>query len=289
MPRTPARTRTREQRIFLVNGLELRDDTDRGTVHLTGYASVFDTPYEVNDLFGSFTETIRSGAFARTIQQADIRLLVNHDGIPLARTKSGTLRLSEDNVGLHIDADLDAGSGAVQDVRSALARGDLDQMSFAFDRESVKDTWSSDYSQRDITEVRLYDVSIVTFPANDAATVALRSEALTRFADDLNSDRLQQFFAAATDLRDGKSLSSDNAALVVTAASAIQSLLDQIDDADMPSDADAGEDNSDNEDDTNEQGNATDAFGNDDGAGARSLRRSQAEALALKVFCLNKA
>jgi HK97 family phage prohead protease len=121
----------------------------------------------MQDYLGDYTEVIRAGAFARSLAAgADVPFKVNHDGITLARTKSGTMRLAEDSTGLHVEADLDPASPAVQTLRSAMERGDLDEMSFAF--RVVSQEWSPDWTQRDIGEVDLNkgDVSVVNYGAN---------------------------------------------------------------------------------------------------------------------------
>lgn len=163
----------RESRSFTVREVEVRSG-EQDALTLVGYASVTDSPYTVRDFLGEYSEVVRPGAFAKSIaEQDDVRLLLNHDGLPLARTKSGTLRLAEDEVGLRVEADLEPRSGLVNDVRIAMERGDLDEMSFAF--QVTRQEWSPDYSQRDITEVRLFDVSVVTYPANPATSAALRA------------------------------------------------------------------------------------------------------------------
>ena len=70
--------------------------------------------------------------------------LIDHQGIPLARTKSGTLRLAEDSRGLHVSADLEPRSSIVNNLGHAMARGDLDQMSFAF--HCTRDSWDDDFT-----------------------------------------------------------------------------------------------------------------------------------------------
>lgn len=161
----------REDRAFDVADVEIRA-TDDG-VTFDGVASTVDTPYTVRDMFGEFTETITKGSFNRTLRQRDdVRLLVNHSGVPLARTKSKTLRLSADP-DLRALATFDAANPTVQEVRSALGRGDIDQMSIGM---RVKDDeWNDDYTERVIREVQLFDVSIVTFPANPTTTASLRT------------------------------------------------------------------------------------------------------------------
>lgn len=147
--------------------VELRQSQNADGVRVVGYASSYEQPYPIwgGPERGGFLETIARGAFSKSIrEQDDVRFLVNHEGIPLARTKSGTLRLESDDYGLLVDAELDPGSPIVQSLRSAMERGDMDQMSFAF--EVVKQEWSSDYADRRILEMRTSDVSVVTYPAN---------------------------------------------------------------------------------------------------------------------------
>lgn len=159
--RTPDGIVVPEREIRRASFLEVRADGD--TVAVEGYATVYDTPYDVG---GLFTETIARGAATKSAQEADVRFLVNHDGIPLARTKSGTMSLTSDDVGLLVRAELSAESTLAADVLDAMRRGDLDEMSFAF--SVVNGEWSKDYSERTIREVKLYDVSVVTYPANPA-------------------------------------------------------------------------------------------------------------------------
>lgn len=84
--------------------LEVRETADALT--LSGYASTFGQPYDM----GWYTETVDADAFKRTLgANPDVRLLINHDGLPLARTVSGTLNLDTDKHGLIVSADLDSG------------------------------------------------------------------------------------------------------------------------------------------------------------------------------------
>lgn len=146
---------------------------DRAQVH--GYATVYDYPYDIagGPDMGGFTETIARGATKRSIKNgADVRFLINHEGIPLARTKSGTMTLRSDDTGLLVDADLNLRSSEARDAVLAMERGDLDEMSFAF--QVLDQEWNSDYTDRTVREVRLFDVSLVTYPANPAASAYLR-------------------------------------------------------------------------------------------------------------------
>jgi HK97 family phage prohead protease len=167
----------REVRHYGISDIEVREEgDDTGAVTFTGYASVFNHDYEVYDSFGKFTERLAPGAFTRTLtEDPDVMLLINHQGLPLARTKSGTLQLAQDKVGLRVSAQLDANDPDVQAVLPKMRRGDVDEMSFAF--RVNEQEWSEDYSDRTITEVNLArgDVSIVSYGANPATVAALRA------------------------------------------------------------------------------------------------------------------
>jgi len=165
----------RENRSIAFSNLELRASSDGKT--LVGYAAVFDSPSEPLP----WTEFVRRGAFAKTIKDgADVRLLIDHEGVPLARSKSGTLTMQEDDYGLRIEAMLDENNPDAAKVMSALRRGDLSQMSFAF--QTVKDSWSTDKRTRELKEVRLYDVSVVTYPAYEETVAELRNKNNTQSA-----------------------------------------------------------------------------------------------------------
>ena len=165
-------TQTRELRAFTSTELNFRD-TAGGGFTFEGIASVTNTPYQVRDQWGDYAETIAPGAFTKTLKEkADVRLLINHEGTPLARTKSGTLKLTA-APHLRAVAELDPANPKVQEIRSAMSRGDLDQMSIGF--RVHKQEWNSDYTERNIREVELFDVSVVTYPASPTTTASLRS------------------------------------------------------------------------------------------------------------------
>lgn len=165
-------SKTSEQRKQIAyTNLELRalDDSEDGWT-VSGYAAVFDSPSEPLP----WTEYVKRGAFTKTIKDgADVRLLIDHTGVPLARTKSGTLTLREDNKGLFMEARLDPNNPDAVKMRSALMRGDVSQMSFAF--ETIKDAWNADRTTRELREVRLHDVSIVTYPAYEETSAEIRN------------------------------------------------------------------------------------------------------------------
>ena len=151
--------------------LDLRQ-AENGTT-LYGYAALFDSPSEPMP----FIEYVKRGAFSKTLNDgADVRLLIDHEGVPLARTKSGTMRLMEDERGLAVEADLDPMNPDAARVISAMKRGDLSQMSFAF--RTIQDKFSDDRMVRELREVQLYDVSVVTFPAYEQTVAEIRSRLL---------------------------------------------------------------------------------------------------------------
>jgi uncharacterized protein len=156
-----------ERRSVAYTTLELRE-AGEGNV-FTGYAALFDSPSEPMP----FTEYVRRGAFSKTLNDgADVRLLIDHEGVPLARTRSGTLLLQEDDRGLRVEATLDPMNPDAQRVMSAMRRGDLSQMSFAF--RTIKDNFSADGMVRELREVQLFDVSVVTYPAYEDTIAELR-------------------------------------------------------------------------------------------------------------------
>jgi HK97 family phage prohead protease len=167
-----------ERRTYIVQDVEARQAED-GVMRLSGYAAVF------NDASVPlpFKERIAPGAFRKTLSESpDVRLLINHEGLPLARTKNGTLKLTEDDRGLRFDAEL-ADTQEARDIYTLVQRGDVDQMSFAF--RVIRQNWSKDKSERTLTEVSLADgdVSVVTYPAYPTTSV----EARKKIADALDA------------------------------------------------------------------------------------------------------
>jgi HK97 family phage prohead protease len=172
-----------ERRTFTVRDVEARQAED-GTMRLSGYAAVFND----SSVPLPFKESIAPGAFRKTLMETpDVRLLINHEGLPLARTKNGTLTLTEDDRGLYMDAEI-ADTSEGRDLYKLVERGDVDQMSFAF--RVIRQKWSEDRSRRVLTEVSLADgdVSVVTYPAYPTTTVEAR-EALRSAIDALKEGR----------------------------------------------------------------------------------------------------
>ena len=163
-------TKKIERRTFTIKNVEARQAED-GTMRLSGYAAVFND----DSVPLPFIERIAPGAFRKTLTETpDVRLLINHEGLPLARTKNGTLQLQEDSVGLFMDAEL-PDTQAARDLHTLVQRGDVDQMSFAF--RVIRQKWNEGRTERTLTELSLADgdVSVVTYPAYPTTTVEARA------------------------------------------------------------------------------------------------------------------
>jgi HK97 family phage prohead protease len=154
---------------------EIRADADG--IKVEGYAAVFG---QETDIGGMFREVIQAGAFKDAIGRDDVVFLINHEGLPLARTRSGTLKLTEDAHGLKISTTLDPEDPDVKSIAGKMKRGDLDKMSFAF-RPDVQE-WDENGATplRTIRKASLHDVSIVTTPAYGGTEIALRSRDAAR-------------------------------------------------------------------------------------------------------------
>lgn len=209
------------------------DGTGGTRLLFTGYACVVDQPYTMQDWYGDYNEIVRGGAFTKTLSEnPDVIFCLNHawDGAPMARTKAGTLRLSEDATGLATEADIDGSRSDVYQVQSAMEAGELDAMSFAF--YVVRQLWSPDYDQRDINEVDINggDTSVVTWPANPltTGTTALRKRA----AQALARSRVPALIVerARAEKRAGKALSA-------TTMTTLQEVLDLVAEADVAVDS----------------------------------------------------
>lgn len=190
------RPTTLQRRAVPFRDVQLRAASAGSELTFTGYACVTETGYEMSDWLGPFTEVVRQGAFAKTLNEgADVPFLVNHGGLTLARTKSGTMQLAEDDTGLHVEARLDPASPHVAALRSAMDRGDVDEMSFGF--WITRQQWSPDFDQRDILEVSLNkgDVSVVNYGANPATAGAqLNAREVTGQLERLTTEQRREVF-----------------------------------------------------------------------------------------------
>lgn len=166
-------TTTVERRVNTVEFDVRAGEASSDGMSFTGYAAVFNSPSEPLP----FTEVIREGAFKRSLKSRnEIKLFMNHNtDVVLGSTRAGTLRLSEDSRGLLAQAEL-PDTSAGRDLSVLMKRGDVSSMSFGFSVPPKGDTWSQDGATRELHQVRLHEVSIVTgFPAYEATTASVRS------------------------------------------------------------------------------------------------------------------
>ena len=192
-------------RSYKIADFEFRDDTEGDGFTFEGVASVVDTPYTVRDRWGEFTETIRAGAFNKTLKDsgADVALFVNHQhqSVPLATRSAGTLNLSADP-DLRVVASLDRERPSVLDVRSAVTRGEMRQMSIGFTVPKARDNWNDDMSEREISEVALLETSIVWKGANPHTSGSMRSldEFMASLVDvEMDADEIRRAVTFFTD------------------------------------------------------------------------------------------
>lgn len=201
-----------EKRVHVTN-LEVREDGDGMTFE--GYAAVFNSDSEPLP----FIERIEPGAFRKSLQSRnEIKLLWNHDaGEPLASVRGGTLKLWEDEVGLRAWARI-ANTQRGRDTAELIRSGTVDSMSFGFN--VIKDSWSDDGSVRTLEQVRVFEISLVSFPAYTATagTVSVREQR------NIDPDKLADSLAR---LEYGEQLDADQAEL-------IKSVVDKLTDTPEP-------------------------------------------------------
>lgn len=160
-------------------------------MQIEGYAAVFNVPSEPLLEFWGIEEIFLPGAFAKTIQEADVRALFNHDAdLVFARTKppagyAPTLALSEDVKGLLFAATGDTRISYVSDLSISIARGDVSQASLAFIpiQQRWTDRGEDEPLLREIIEARLYDVSPVTYPAFEQTSIWLTPRDIEQIAE----------------------------------------------------------------------------------------------------------
>jgi HK97 family phage prohead protease len=137
---------------------------------ITGYAAVFGV---FADIGGLFREQVQKGAFTKTLKEADVRALWNHNpDYVLGRNKAGTLKLWEDSKGLSYEIDPPSTAWA-NDLITSVKRGDVNQSSFGFSVNKQEVNYEKD--ERTLVDVTLYDVSLVCFPAYPTTTAQVRS------------------------------------------------------------------------------------------------------------------
>ena len=188
-----------------------------GKTRFSGYAAVFNSDSEPLP----FIERIMPGAFDKSLRSRNnVKMYLNHDStLVLASTRAKTLKLSTDQKGLYTETDLPDTSYA-RDLAIMMERGDVDSMSFGFSVPRNGDRWSEDGATRELREVRLHEVSVVTgFPAYRATSASLRALDALAEKTGADADRLAH---ALTMLENGKELSDDDAALLSEAVTKLR-------------------------------------------------------------------
>ncbi|MFZ9883996.1 MAG: HK97 family phage prohead protease [Ilumatobacteraceae bacterium] len=206
-----------ETRRIHINDFELRQGPTGDGMSFTGYAAVFNSDSEPLP----FIERIAPGAFKKSLKGRNtIKMYMNHDSsMLLASTRSKTLRLEEDSKGLLVNADLpDTTVG--RDLSVLMKRGDVDSMSFGFSVPAGGDKWSDDGMTRELRQVRLHEVSVVTgFPAYKATSASVRSLDILAERTGVDADKLAE---AITVLEAGGTLSDESADLLSSAVSKLR-------------------------------------------------------------------
>lgn len=179
---------TERRRLTLPDaGVSVRAEGDEPP-RFVGYASKFNARTAIgNPLTWGFYEEVADGAFTKTLTEGDSRFLVDHDSrLIVSRVSADTLRLAQDKTGLAVDSDLNVRKSYVADLVENLSDGSITGMSFGF--EVMKEDWETiDVETKDgdsvqaelriLREVKLWEVSAVTFPAYDSTEASLRSVA----------------------------------------------------------------------------------------------------------------
>ncbi|PPG25980.1 HK97 family phage prohead protease [Pseudoclavibacter sp. RFBG4] len=173
--------RTLERRAFDLSEIQIRAANEgEQRLHFTGRAVVYD---QLSADLGGWQEVIKPGAASRSLESnPDVRFLLNHDANKLlARTTSGTLRLTEDSEGVLVDADM-ANVSYARDLAELLERGDLTQMSFGF--WVTRDEWNGSLHVVREFDFDGGDVAAVTYPAYPQTSAELRSIAAAHLERD---------------------------------------------------------------------------------------------------------
>ncbi len=216
---------SREFRRYSAQGLEVRSADTGDGITITGMPIMYNAPYSVRDMFGEFTETMHPGVVTNILAGTpDVRFLFNHDGMPLARSISGTLTLEDTRAGLSFNATLDARQSLATDLAVAVERGDVSQMSCGF--VVGLDSWNDEQDERDIYRLeQLFDVSAVTYPASPTTSVELAYRAMTAAPIESRA-RVRKLWAVAKDFREGNTLTAETAGLLKDALETLHEAVD---------------------------------------------------------------
>lgn len=152
-----------------------REDDTSGDIYISGYYSVFNSNYEI---WQGATESVDPNAFNEALTD-DIRCLIDHETrLVLGRTKARTLTLRVDEKGLFGEVRINKNDVDAMNLYERVKRGDVDQCSFGFDilDEDMQVNPNNGDVHWTIKKVKLYEVSIVTFPAYEDTSVSARKK-----------------------------------------------------------------------------------------------------------------
>lgn len=153
---------------------EFKTRADGDELRIEGYFAVFNSNYQIAP---DMSETVAPGAFTETLD-GDIRALIDHETMyVLGRTTAGTLELREDETGLYGSILINPNDQDAMNLWHRVERGDVNQCSFGFDILGEETEFLEDGSVHwTITSVKLYEVSVCTFPAYAETSVEARRE-----------------------------------------------------------------------------------------------------------------
>ena len=193
----PMKTNEREYRDMSMVVREMPgEESESNEMIVEGYASTFNEPYTLyRDEYVEIREVIDKDAFNET-DMSDVIMQYNHEGRVFARISNNTLTVNPDERGLFISANLggtEIGRGLYEEIKG----GYTDKMSFGFTVPADGDTWDETkddngfiYTTRTINKVgKLYDVSAVSIPANDATSISVR-DLSTGVVEKIQAERL---------------------------------------------------------------------------------------------------
>lgn len=216
-----------EVRHFKATGLEVRSSKDTDEIVITGSPIIYAVPYPVWDMFGEFRETMNPGVADPVLARgADVRFLFNHDGLPLARNTSGTMKVVSLSASLDFEARLDGRQQLANDLAIAIERGDVSQMSCGF--IVARDEWGwdddEDVETRLVYEFEdLLDFSAVTYPASPTTSIAV----MRRMALEVPIESRARVAHLLREARAGKALSGTTTGYVNAALQALHDLFAQ--------------------------------------------------------------
>ncbi len=175
-----------QTRSFTLSDIRLEKRSNGDLPIIKGLAAVFG---KWSSDLGGFKEKIAPGAFKKTIAENDIRALINHNpDLLIGRNQANTLSLKESAAGLEIEI-TPPDTQAARDLVENLRLGNLNQMSFGF--KVIKDSWADSGAERTLHEVKLYDISPVTFPAYEQTKVGVSARSISQGKAEFHKRQLE--------------------------------------------------------------------------------------------------